>query len=69
MKKEALSQFGHPDLILFSFLLFLSCFIGVVIWTLLKSNKKHFEKMSKLPLQKEKKEDDDDNKKGESDEQ
>lgn len=65
MKKEALSQFGYPELILFSFLLFFFCFIGVVIWALSKKNKKHFDIMSKLPLQKEKKESD----KGESDEQ
>lgn len=50
MKKEALSQFGHPDLILLSFLLFFFCFIGVVIWAMSKSNKVYFEKMSKLPL-------------------
>ena len=50
MKKEALSQFGHPDLILFSFLLFFFCFIGVVIWAMSKTNKKHFESMSKMPL-------------------
>lgn len=50
MKKEALSQFGHPDLILLSFLLFFFCFIGVVIWALLKTNKKHFELMSQMPL-------------------
>jgi len=50
MKKEALSQFGYPDLILLSFLLFFFCFIGVVIWALMKSNKDHFTKMSKLPL-------------------
>jgi len=54
MKKEALSQFGHPDLILFSFLLFFFCFIGMVIWALSKRNKDHFKKMSELPLQKEK---------------
>jgi len=53
MKKEALSQFGHPDLILFSFLLFFFCFIGMVIWALSRANKNHFLKMSKLPLQKE----------------
>jgi cbb3-type cytochrome oxidase subunit 3 len=50
MKKEALSQFGHPDLILLSFLLFFFCFLGVVIWATAKTNKKHFEKMSKMPL-------------------
>lgn len=50
MKKEALSQFGHPDLILLSFLLFFFCFIGVVVWALLKTNKKHFELMSQMPL-------------------
>lgn len=50
MKKEALGQFGHPDLILFSFLLFFFCFIGVVIWAMAKSNRNHFERMSKLPL-------------------
>jgi cbb3-type cytochrome oxidase subunit 3 len=55
MKKEALGQFGHPDIILLSFLLFLFCFIGVVIWALLKSNKKHFEKMANLPFNDEKK--------------
>ena len=53
MKKEALSQFGHPDLILFSFLLFFFCFLGVVIWALSKKNKKHFKKMSELPLEEE----------------
>lgn len=55
MKKDALSQFGHPDLILLSFMLFFFCFIGVVIWALLKSNKDHFKKMSHLPLDDESK--------------
>ncbi|MGH1468297.1 MAG: CcoQ/FixQ family Cbb3-type cytochrome c oxidase assembly chaperone [Bdellovibrionales bacterium] len=50
MKKFALGQFGHPDLILFSFLLFFFCFIGVVIWALSKTNKEHFKTMSELPL-------------------
>lgn len=50
MKKEALSQFGHPDLILLSFLLFFFCFLGVLIWALAKTNKKHFDKMAKMPL-------------------
>ena len=50
MKKEALSQFGHPDLILLSFLLFFFCFMGVVTWTLLKSNREHFKRMANLPL-------------------
>lgn len=50
MKKEALSQFGHPDLILISFLLFFFCFLGVLFWALSKTNKKHFETMSKMPL-------------------
>lgn len=51
MKKEVLSQFVNPDLVLLSFLLFFACFIGVVIWATLKSNKKHFDKMSKMPLE------------------
>lgn len=50
MKKEALSQFGHPDLILLSFLLFFFCFLGVVVWAMLQSNKDHFIKMSNMPL-------------------
>ncbi len=50
MKKYALGQFGHPDLILFSFLLFFFCFIGVVIWALSKTNKEHFKTMAELPL-------------------
>lgn len=55
MKKEALSQFGHPDLILLSFLLFFFCFLGVVVWALLKTNKKHFTKMSLMPFSDERK--------------
>lgn len=51
MKKEVLSQFTNPDLILLSFLLFFACFIGVVVWALLKSNKDHFDRMSRLPLE------------------
>lgn len=52
MKKEILSQFGHPDLILFGFLLFFACFMGVLIWVNQKSQKSYFDKMSQLPLQK-----------------
>ncbi len=51
MKKFALGQFGHPDLILFSFLLFFFCFLGVLVWVLSKRNKNYFKKMSKLPLE------------------
>lgn len=54
MKKEVLSQFGHPDLILFSFLLFLFCFLGVLAWTLQKGRKKYFLEMAQMPLQEEK---------------
>jgi cbb3-type cytochrome oxidase subunit 3 len=50
MKKEALSQFGHPNLISLSFLLFFFCFLGVLVWALSKSNKSHFDKMARLPL-------------------
>ncbi|MCB0412626.1 MAG: hypothetical protein KDD22_08880 [Bdellovibrionales bacterium] len=50
MKQEVLSQSIHPDLILLSFLLFLACFLGVLIWSVQKSRKKYFEEMSMMPL-------------------
>ncbi len=51
MKKEVLSQFGQPDLILFGFLLFFFCFIGMIFWVYHRSRKDHYTKMSKLPLE------------------
>lgn len=54
MKKEVLSQFTNPDLILLSFLMFFFCFIGVLVWVMLKSNKSYFKKMSMMPFGDEK---------------
>lgn len=51
MKKEALSHFTHPDWILFSFLLFFFCFIGVCIWVNLKSRRQIYMDLEKLPLE------------------
>ncbi len=53
MKKEALSQFGHPDLILLSFLLFFFCFLGVVLWVYQKNRKGYYERASRIPLNEE----------------
>lgn len=50
MKKEALSQFAYPDLILVSFLLFFFCFIGVLLWTLQKGRKEYYQQMAQMPL-------------------
>ena len=51
MKKEALSQFGNPELILFGFLLFFTCFLGILVWVSWKNNRKHFDKMSHMPFE------------------
>ncbi|MAE73479.1 MAG: CcoQ/FixQ family Cbb3-type cytochrome c oxidase assembly chaperone [Bdellovibrionaceae bacterium] len=51
MKKEALSQFGHPDLFLFSFLLFFFCFLGLVLWVYRKNTKGHYNYMAHIPLE------------------
>jgi cbb3-type cytochrome oxidase subunit 3 len=53
MKKEALSLFGNPDLILFAFLLFFFSFLGILWWTFHKSNKKKFDLASRIPLTEE----------------
>ena len=50
MKKEALSYFDRPELILFAFILFFVTFIGITIWTFSKSRKNHFRQMSEMPL-------------------
>ncbi|NQZ02824.1 MAG: cbb3-type cytochrome c oxidase subunit 3 [Bdellovibrionales bacterium] len=48
--EKALSLFGHPDLILFAFLLFFFSFCGILYWTFHKANKKKFELASRIPL-------------------
>jgi len=53
MKKDALSLFNQPELILLAFLLFLFSFLGIVVWTYHKSNKKKFEQASRIPLEDE----------------
>ena len=50
MKKEALSLFGQPELILLAFMLFFFSFLGILWWTFHKSNKKKFEAASRIPL-------------------
>ncbi len=50
MKKEALSQFGHPDLILFSFILFFVCFLCVNLWVFHRSRRETYKMIEKLPL-------------------
>ena len=51
MKKEVLSLFNSPELVIVGFLLFFMTFIGVLFWTMRKSQKNHYEKMSLLPLE------------------
>lgn len=50
MKKEALSLFNQPDLILFAFMLFFISFLGILWWTFHKANEKKFEAASRIPL-------------------
>lgn len=50
MKKEALSHFTQPDLILFGFILFVVCFLGVCVWVNLKSRQGIYKNLEKIPL-------------------
>lgn len=50
MKSEALLQYEYPGLIVFAFLLFFICFLGILLWTFQKSRQDHFKKMADLPL-------------------
>lgn len=50
MKKEALSQFGHPDLVLFGFLLFVAVFVYVLIRVTFLLPKHEVKFLSHLPL-------------------
>ena len=51
MKKLALASWEHGTLTGIALLLFLSVFIGVVIWVFRKSSKSDFEKAERLPLE------------------
>ncbi len=50
MKKEALSAFTNPDMILIGFLLFFFCFLGVLLWTVIVADKNYFSKVKMIPL-------------------
>lgn len=50
MKQEALSMFGHTDLILIAFMLFLFSFIGIVFLAMKKSEDE-IAYNSNLPLE------------------
>ena len=52
MKKETLAHFvDYPDLVLFGFLLFFVCFLGVLIWVNLKSRRLVYQNLELLPLE------------------
>lgn len=51
MKKEALSQFNNPDLILAGFMIFFIGFLFIVFNTFRKANKKKYEEISRMPLE------------------
>ena len=50
MKKEALSHFNNPDLVLFGFMLFFFTFIAVLFWVYRKSSGVEYAKLAQLPL-------------------
>ncbi|PIT98785.1 MAG: hypothetical protein COT74_13915 [Bdellovibrionales bacterium CG10_big_fil_rev_8_21_14_0_10_45_34] len=50
MKKEALSQFQNPELVLLAFLLFLITFLALTYFVMRKGSKEYYQKLSQLPL-------------------
>jgi len=48
--REALSQFNDIHLTIIAFFLFLVTFIGIVLWTFRSSQREHYERMARLPL-------------------
>lgn len=53
MKQDVLSLFPHIDWNLFAFILFMTLFGGILVWIFRRGSKKHYEKMSEMPLKEE----------------
>jgi hypothetical protein len=51
MKTDALVQFPWPHLIVLPLLIFFGFFVGVLIWTNLKSNKSRYAALRLIPLE------------------
>ncbi|MCB0414384.1 MAG: CcoQ/FixQ family Cbb3-type cytochrome c oxidase assembly chaperone [Bdellovibrionales bacterium] len=50
MKKEALSYYANPELVMLTLFLFFLLFVGVVLWTYRKSGKNYYDEIARLPL-------------------
>lgn len=50
MMKDKLIHFTDSNLIVFGFILFMSVFLGTLIWTLFIQEEKFYDKLSTLPL-------------------
>ena len=50
MFKEALKGYDRLEPSIFALVLFVVVFIGIIVWTYKRSSRKHFEYMSRLPL-------------------
>jgi predicted Na+-dependent transporter len=48
MKSQVLSNFAWTDLTVVAFVIFLSFFTFVVIWTFRKNSKKHYEEIGSI---------------------
>ncbi len=53
MKQQALAYFTDSYLIVIALFLFLSVFLGYLIWVWRKGSKKHYDYLSQLPLHEE----------------
>jgi cbb3-type cytochrome oxidase subunit 3 len=51
MMREVLSRFDLPMLPIIGLFIFLTLFIGVIIYTFCGSNKEKFESLERLPFQ------------------
>ena len=51
MKQEVLANFPYTWLTVVGFFLFLSVFIGMIIWVFKKDSKKHFDNCSRIPFE------------------
>lgn len=51
MYKEIFQNFSDGHLIAIGFMLFMSSFLGSIVWTLFIQNKSFYAKLSQLPIE------------------
>lgn len=53
MKKEVLKNFEHIDLTIVGFFIFLSVFVGMLLWINRRGSESVYKEVGQLPLEKE----------------